>query len=56
MYPLTATATATTSATAAPATTSTAAATITSHLMKLGINLLLGFGENVDKVTSLLRV
>jgi hypothetical protein len=52
------TTTATTSATAtatSPATAA-AAATVAAHLVKARVDLLLGLGENLDEITSLLGV
>lgn len=42
--------------TTTPAATAAAAAAKASHLRKTGVNLLLGFSENSDQVTSLLSV
>ena len=53
----TTTAPTTATTTAAPATAAvTATATVANHLSKTGINLLLGLSENINQVTSLLRV
>lgn len=54
----TTTATPTTAATttATPAATTAAATTVADHLGETGVNLLLGLGEDGDKVTSLLGI
>lgn len=52
---LTSTATATSPATATAEAAATAA-TIPSHLSKLGVDLLLRLLQNIDQITSLLRV
>jgi hypothetical protein len=52
------TTTATTSATATATTpaTAAAAATVATHLVEARVDLLLGLGENLNEITSLLRV
>jgi hypothetical protein len=52
------TTTATTSATATAASpaTAAAAATVAAHLVEARVDLLLGLGENLDEITSLLGV
>lgn len=50
------TATTTTATPATAAVTAAAATAVANHLSKTGINLLLGLSEDIDQVTSLLRV
>jgi len=50
------TATSATATATSPAATSTAAATVAGHLVQARVNLLLGLGENLDEITSLLGV
>ena len=49
-------ATATTTAAATTPSATTAATAIAGHLRKTGVNLLLGFREDFDQVTSLLSI